>query len=429
MATILTQNNSPAPATAARGLAVVLVAAAVIRAMAILAQFAALEDDPDGYRRLAVTLRETGVFGSAELREGLVRVRPTAYRPPLYPMLLSLLATQGSVAPAAVAALHVLLGAATAGVVFVTARNAGLGRWAYFAAAITALDPILLRQSALVMTETLAAFLASLGMAALARPSGEFSLRRAAAAGAVLGLSVLCRPTFAAWVALAVLAIAASRSIPHRGRIAGVALVFALLTTSPWVVRNMLQFGKPIITTTHGGYTLWLANNDLYYDQLLERGGLFDARRLAPQLTAIRDEVGENEVAFDRRLTQEAIDTMKRRPAAFAYATFHRLHDLWRLTPRRTGSESTLRSFARFAVGAWYGAMFLLALWGLVVQRRQLARWPWLGGLLLCLAFTLVHSLYWTDMRMRAPLIPAIELAAAAGARAVFRRSPRDAQF
>jgi hypothetical protein len=196
-------------------------------------------------------------------------------------------------------------------------------------------------------------------------------------------------------------------------------LISALLVTSPWAVRNTVQFGKPIFTTTHGGYTLWLANNDLYYDQLLTRGGLFDARRLGPQLNAIRDEVGEDEVAADRRLNQEAINTIRRRPGAFAYATLHRLHDLWRLTPRRTGSEPTLRSLARFAVGAWYGAVFFLAIVGLAAQRRDLLRWPCLGGLLLCLAFTLVHAFYWTDMRMRAPLIPAIALAAAAGGRRI----------
>jgi hypothetical protein len=35
--------------------------------------------------------------------------------------------------------------------------------------------------------------------------------------------------------------------------------------------------------------------------------------------------------------------------------------------------------------------------------------------LLLAISFTAVHLVYWTDMRMRAPLIPAVALAAAAG--------------
>jgi hypothetical protein len=71
---------------------------------------------------------------------------------------------------------------------------------------------------------------------------------------------------------------------------------------------------------------------------------------------------------------------------------------------------------ARAAVGVWYAAVFTLAVAGLWRGRRELAKTPWIWGLLLCLAFTAVHSLYWTDMRMRAPLMPVIVLAVARGA-------------
>ena len=36
-------------------------------------------------------------------------------------------------------------------------------------------------------------------------------------------------------------------------------------------------------------------------------------------------------------------------------------------------------------------------------------------GLLLCFTFTAVHALYWSNMRMRAPLMPFICLMAASG--------------
>jgi hypothetical protein len=34
-------------------------------------------------------------------------------------------------------------------------------------------------------------------------------------------------------------------------------------------------------------------------------------------------------------------------------------------------------------------------------------------GIVMILAFTLVHAVYWSDMRMRAPLMPTLYLAAA----------------
>src|SRR5690606_30600473 len=49
-------------------------------------------------------------------------------------------------------------------------------------------------------------------------------------------------------------------------------LVLALATTAtmtPWAVRNWRLFGEPVWTTTHGGYTLALANNPAYYDAVL----------------------------------------------------------------------------------------------------------------------------------------------------------------
>ena len=39
----------------------------------------------------------------------------------------------------------------------------------------------------------------------------------------------------------------------------------------------------------------------------------------------------------------------------------------------------------------------------------------WLWGLLLVACLTAVHTFYWTDMRMRAPLMPVVALAAAGG--------------
>jgi hypothetical protein len=44
-------------------------------------------------------------------------------------------------------------------------------------------------------------------------------------------------------------------------------------------------------------------------------------------------------------------------------------------------------------------------------------RWDWRWSLQLCviLNFTLVHLVYWSNMRMRAPLVPLIALVAARG--------------
>ncbi len=125
----------------------------------------ALQDDPDGYLRLATNLVDHRTFSSGYSV-------PTAYRPPLYSLVLTGPVLVGAHDPAimiiAMMMLHVLLGVATVYLVFVLARCWGLGRTAAAVAAVlTACDPILLRSSTVVMTETLATLLATGGLLAL----------------------------------------------------------------------------------------------------------------------------------------------------------------------------------------------------------------------------------------------------------------------
>jgi len=77
---------------------------------------------------------------------------------------------------------------------------------------------------------------------------------------------------------------------------------------------------------------------------------------------------------------------------------------------------------ARYAVGAWYAVASALALVGVASLGRKLYSQPWLWGLLLCLSFTAMHAVYWSNLRMRAPLVPVVCLAAAVGAKWVAAR-------
>ncbi len=58
----------------------------IVRGGFILTHNESLNDDPDAYRVIAETLARTGVFG---LPESDGEARPTAFRPPLYPWMLS----------------------------------------------------------------------------------------------------------------------------------------------------------------------------------------------------------------------------------------------------------------------------------------------------------------------------------------------------
>ncbi len=90
-----------------------------------------LAADPDSYSRLAITWAKSGTFGF----EGEQGVTPTAFRPPLYPWLLSWCVDGASVSRVGVAMLHVLLGCATVGLTYLigvslaSSRRVDRGRW------------------------------------------------------------------------------------------------------------------------------------------------------------------------------------------------------------------------------------------------------------------------------------------------------------
>ena len=427
----------------------IVAAIAIVARIGVLLMPGAIVGDPDGYRAIAENLVERGMFGHGDV--------PTAYRPPLYPLVLSPAVALGPWSRGAMALMHLAMGLATVWLTYRLGRQAGLGGYALAAAALVACDPILLAQSALVMTETLAALLAAVSLALLVGASRRPSAGRAAAAGACVALAVLCRPTFLPWTILAavVLPLYARRKGPpswlHAAAVFGSFVAGAAIVLAPWAVRNQVRFGRPILATTHGGYTFLLANNPYFYQHL--RSGAWESVWSAEELNrdfasrAARAGV-DNELAADRLAYGLGWENVRREPAMFLYSCAVRVGRLWAPLPHRRSPEEGLAGRGlRYEVGVWYVCELLLAVAGLLAVwrgRRASGEGPglvatpltltlsqrerghlalsqgergflWLWAILLAGTFAAVHTVYWTDMRMRAPLVPAVALAAAAG--------------
>jgi len=447
--------------SAQNGSLVYLIAGAMLlRGAVLLFDAHALEGDPDGYRALAVNLVQHGTFGANEI--------PTAFRPPLYPLVLAGCVVWGSGTRAAIGLVHWVLGVATVWIAERLGRLWGLRRGATLAAALVACDPILLAQSTQLMTETLATFLAAAALLALTRAQQTGLPRWALLAGACCGLAVLCRPTFLPWTLLVgpmlawasrrkqsewEKAEAAPRAPPHpaeaeaarnrrtqptqrssRCHAASLLLVFFAglgLTLAPWALRNLVHFGRPIVTTTHGGYTLLRANNPYYYRHLREAswGAVWDSAELDRQWLAKAPRgTPADELRADRLAYAEARENIRRQPLLFVYASLVRLSRFFGLVPYRTApQEGALTLSARYAIGLWYLMELLLALIGVCAvvvegtrkRKAENASFGWCFGILMVACFAGIHSVYWTDLRMRAPCMVVIALAAAAG----FRRA------
>jgi len=112
-----------------------------------------LQTDPDGYLRLANGLVESGVYGLID-EAGIPHA--TAFRPPLYPVLLAAtIWCTGSASLWAIASLHAGLATLSAALLLSIGRSLNL-RFAAVACLLFSIDPLLIRQSQLIMTETMA---------------------------------------------------------------------------------------------------------------------------------------------------------------------------------------------------------------------------------------------------------------------------------
>ncbi|WP_246112745.1 ArnT family glycosyltransferase [Allorhodopirellula solitaria] len=393
-----------------------------------------LHEDPDAYRVIAQTLAKTDVFG---LPVGMDGARPTAFRPPLYPWLLSwLVDDSGTLSNSSVAIFHWILGGLTVVFTWDIARRLLSNGAAAIAAGLVLIDPILLWQSSLVMTETIATALAVSVWWWIARHTqpavddqGQPTPRRAYllnafVLGTLLALCILCRPTFLVWAMLVLPVLALMGEVCRYRRATAIAMSVAVIVAGvgAWTVRNVGAIGHPVWGTTHGGYTLLLANNDSFYDYLEDRPYELPWRRHAWEPAVFFAEYQElprsgDEWADDQLAYAAAKTTIAERPRMFLYSCWVRLTRLWQPFPHAVDGRSP---FLIIVVGLLHCVVYaLILIAGLrhVHQfhphrwRRWVAWWP---AVAILITLSGVHTVYWSNSRMRSPAIPALSIAAAA---------------
>jgi len=456
---------------------IVLIASVVRGAVLFLSQDS-LSADPDAYRRIASCLTKFDTFGleSIEASTRMPWATPTAFRPPLYPWMLSWLTDQdGKVANRSVAFLHWALGVATViGTYSLTRRllgergNTGNGQGgngqggnkrrgrmiAFVASGLVAVDPLLLQSTTVVMTETLATALAVLVLwlwvclVDATRDEGASLFRLALwslATGTACSAAYLCRPTFILWPLMLCGYLLCQSLVLRRFRpvAAGVMLgCVVCCVVAVWTMRNVSHFGKPIWATTHGGYTLLLGNNPSFFDFVespkrfgtawdatffigrWDDRGLADPRdvsfwspqnsftELADANLANEEEAASGEVADDRLAYETAMATIQRRPSAFVRASWWRIRRLHSPLPLRTGER---QGPAVVAVAVFYYLVWALILTGIWKLGRHILSPRWAATVCLWVALASVHTIYWTDMRMRSPLVPVLSILASVG--------------
>ncbi|MCH7604219.1 MAG: hypothetical protein IIB54_15795 [Planctomycetes bacterium] len=119
----------------------------------------------------------------------------------------------------------------------------------------------------------------------------------------------------------------------------------------------------------------------------------------------------------DRWMSRRAWRNISDNPGSFLRACRLRLFRFWNIVPQGSAGRA-VSSPVLWMIGLFYSITGLGMLVGLI--RFSRTEWQlWLPVIVLILSFTAVHLIYWSNMRMRAPLIPIVALLAT---RAVCRR-------
>ncbi|KAA0140647.1 glycosyltransferase family 39 protein [Gimesia chilikensis] len=415
-------------------LVLILLLAGGLRLGIVMRQSDQLREDRDAYIAIARNLAAGNGFTSSRMDAGQ-DLEPTAFRPPLYPCLLAV-GYYLNAGPQMTGILQVLLGIATVWFTWKTGQRLQLKWAALFAAGIVATDPILLQYTSYSMTEVLATFLCSLLLYLLICSFSTRAEELSASTnkpllfwtGAVWGLAILCRPTFLAflgiWLVIRLADSLKQRLLSNREELrpASVSQQIAflaagiILAVSPWLIRNLVVFRAPILTTTHGGYTLLLGNNPVFYNEVVQQpwGTVWTGESLDAWQKSLEVDIAqlqpalETEQERDRWMYQRARQNISSQPLLFAQSCLLRLKRFWNIAPLASAGQTPSRTLL-LGVASYYFVVLLGCLWGacLVIWKRER---NWSPLIWLLVSFTIVHLFYWTNMRMRAPLVPAIAL-------------------
>jgi len=251
--------------------------------------------DADQYVRLARSLADGRGFGL--VFPGLAH-HPTAFRPPLYPLLATPGAALFGDALWPIRLLTVLIGSGCAVLAALVTMRIG-GRRAGLAAGIAvACYPPLVFNDTLSLTEPL-------GLALVLAVVLLVDDARWATAGLCLGLAMLTRPN--ALVALVIIAVYAAITV--RPRAAAGLLVCTAAVVTPWMIRNQVQVGTWSMTTSEG---LTIA---AVYAQPAQRAGTF----VDPVFSPAYDDPDHRWAQFDEagwssRLRREGLEALRRNP-------------------------------------------------------------------------------------------------------------------
>jgi hypothetical protein len=207
------------------------------------------------------------------------------------------------------------------------------------------------------------------------------SFGRIALLGALSGLTVLTDSTMALYLPFLFLWILVAWRVHSSRLIVSVTVwgVAAGIVASPWMIRNWLVLGSPMLLKANFGMELFIGN--------VPGASITDMRQKFAALQEKDPDSGNgwSEIAYYRYLQNKALEWIQEHPLSFLSLTARRIFHFWLLNPAQ-GWESRLRLI-------FFSPLIVLALCG--VRHAGGRRWQlaplWLFLLIYPMPYYLAH--------------------------------------
>ncbi|HPP11876.1 MAG TPA: glycosyltransferase family 39 protein [bacterium] len=318
-----------------------------------------------------------------------------AFRPPLYPLIISvLMACRGNLL--AIRIFQAVVSTATVVFIFWLGKRVFSSQVGQLAGWFSCGYPFFIFYTGFLLTETVFIFLIVWSLWELVVMTEAPDAFRAVRAGLALGLAGLCRPTMQAFVPLALLLVWLSRQRKWQEiKLLAITAVLFGLVLLPWVIRNYLLLGRFVPGTTMGGWVFWEGNN------LHSEGG---PCRIFPE------EVGKiSEGERDKFLYRETMKVIRENPRRYLWLLQNKFKRFWNVVPNAKEFVKPLyRAVSVFSFGVLV-PFFVLGFWVSLAQRKA---WLLHGVIIF---FTLFHVIYLASIRYRVAVEPFVIIFSANG--------------
>ena len=309
-----------------------------------------------------------------------------AFRPPLYPLFLSLLYSFG-LNFSGIRIIQAIISTITIYFIYRIGKTVFSEKIGIFSAGISSIYPFFIFYTGFLLTETLFIFLVVLSIFYLVRIVDEDNSYFPFIGGIFLGLAGLCRPTMELFMPISIfLILSFRRSLKERIKKILILAISFIFVLSPWIIRNYKIFHKFIPGTTMGGWVFWEGNNPY------SEGG--PCRYFPKNILKI------DEIKRDRLLYQKTIQVIKENPKRFLWLLKNKFLRFWNVVPN--AAEFSTFLYRIISVLSFGILLPFFCIGFLISLKNKKANFMHF----LIIFFTIFHMVFLSSIRYRVPIEP-----------------------